>query len=150
MPAFPAPQRDLEGYAATLGLDGFQGLLDAFHAQSKATWNAALTAGAINDWLRAGYGMAPLQPRRVRRNGATPLAPPAASSTTAAAPPPVPAAVSAAARASATPATADGDVAMPAPARRATGLHDLLLRLLPFLADDGDRSRTREAHRDRR
>src|SRR5690606_4686803 len=76
MPAFPAPQRDLEGYAATLGLDGFQGLLDAFHAQSKATWNAALTAGAINDWLRAGYGMAPLQPRRVRRRPPRPPLPP--------------------------------------------------------------------------
>lgn len=55
---FPAPQRDLEGYVAHLGLgSGFDAFLAAVHGQSRANWNPALTAGAINDWLRGGFGM---------------------------------------------------------------------------------------------
>lgn len=78
-PAFPDAGRDLEGYAAHLGIgNGFDGLLDALYRQSKASWDPRLGAGAINDWLRAGFGMTP-PGARVRRNGSAPLAPPAAS-----------------------------------------------------------------------
>ena len=156
-PAFPAPQRDLEGYAATLGLDGLEGLLAGLYAQSKSSWNPKLTAGAINDWLRAGYGMAPVQANTRRRgNGRAPLAPPSTAAPSTAAMPA--AAVSASRPAGVLPAapaprgarsapsgsqpgataTSAGSAA-PAATPRA-GLHGLVLRLLPFLARDDRRA----------
>ena len=55
---FPAPERDLETYVEYLGLgSGFDDFLTAVHGQSRANWNPALTAGAINDWLRGGFGL---------------------------------------------------------------------------------------------
>lgn len=57
-PSFPDPSRDLERYIAHLGLGStFNDFLNAVYGQSKANWNPALTAGPINDWLRAGFGM---------------------------------------------------------------------------------------------
>lgn len=61
LPQFPEPGRDIEGYVQHLGLGtDFDDFLTAVHGQSRANWNPALTAGAINDWLRAGFGMAPV------------------------------------------------------------------------------------------
>ncbi len=58
-PVFPDPERDLAGYIAHLGLgDSFEDFLDAVYAQSRSNWNPDLTAGAVNDWLRGGFGMA--------------------------------------------------------------------------------------------
>ncbi|MFB9069122.1 hypothetical protein [Pseudofulvimonas gallinarii] len=55
---FPAPERDLETYVAHVGLgSGFEDFLTAVYGQSRSSWNPALTAGVINDWLRAGFGM---------------------------------------------------------------------------------------------
>ena len=57
-PAFPDPQRDIEGYMVHLGLgNDFDDFIVAVYAQSRTNWNPALTAGAINDWLRGGFGM---------------------------------------------------------------------------------------------
>ncbi len=57
-PSFPAPTRDVEGYIASLGRGStFQDFVNAVHGQSKANWNPALTAPAVNTWLRAGFGM---------------------------------------------------------------------------------------------
>lgn len=55
---FPDPSRTMASYASTIGLAGS---LDAFLAaarlQSKDNWNPALMAAAVNDYLRAGFGM---------------------------------------------------------------------------------------------
>ncbi len=57
-PAFPDPERDLEGYIEHLGLgNSFEDFLDAVHGQSRSNWNPDLTARAINDWLRGGFAM---------------------------------------------------------------------------------------------
>ena len=158
-PAFPAPQRDLEGYAATLGLDGLDGLLQALYAQSRASWNPKLTAATINDWLRAGYGMGPLEGARRRSNGSAPLAPPAASAASVAQPAAVPQASRAAQAPASAGVSAPTAVAAPVPASGApavaagstTGLRALVLRLLPFLArDDGRAARDRESRGNRR
>ena len=155
-PAFPAPQRDLETYASTLGLDGFDGLLAALYGQSKANWNTKLTARVINNWLRAGYGMAPLEDARRRSNGSQPLAAPgaaAASAQPAAVPQvgrPATATATAAAAVTAPVAPAVRPVARPvaAPVARGpvaatgstAGLRALVLRLLPFLAREDERA----------
>jgi hypothetical protein len=61
-PSFPDASRDVEGYLASLGLGTTsQQFLDAVYGQSKATWNPALTAPAINNWLREGFGMAAIK-----------------------------------------------------------------------------------------
>lgn len=55
---FPDAQRSLERYAAELGLGAnLDALIAAMHQQSRNNWNPALTAGAINRWMRAGFGM---------------------------------------------------------------------------------------------
>ncbi len=60
-PSFTAPTRDVEGYTASLGLGStFQHFVNAVHGQSKANWNPALTAPAVNNWLRAGFGLPPV------------------------------------------------------------------------------------------
>ncbi len=61
-PTFPNPDRTLEGYAQHLGIgDSFDDLLAAMYGQSRASWNPALTAAVINEWMRAGFGMPPAQ-----------------------------------------------------------------------------------------
>lgn len=168
-PAFPAPQRDLESYAATLGLDGLDGLLKALYGQSRANWNPKLTAGVINDWLRAGYGMAPAQgTTRVRSTGRAPLAPPAAAGQAAAAGamatrpasgagPAAPAAATAPVPAATQAGVAPADIGWhaqaatirtdaPAPTQRS--LRSLVLKLLPFLVrEDGRAEDTRPDRR---
>ena len=168
-PAFPAPQRDLESYAATLGLDGLDGLLKALYGQSRANWNPKLTAGVINDWLRAGYGMAPAQgTTRVRSTGRAPLAPPAAAGQAAAAGamatrpasgagPAAPAAATAPVPAATQAGVAPADIGWhaqaatirtdaPAPTQRS--LRSLVLKLLPFLMrEDGRAEDTRPDRR---
>ncbi len=55
--AFPAPDRTVETYAATLGLGStLQGFLDAALAQTRLNYDARLGAPAINDYIRAGFG----------------------------------------------------------------------------------------------
>lgn len=55
---FPDSQRTLERYAAEIGVgSSFDALLSALHQQSRSNWNPALTASAINRWMRAGFGL---------------------------------------------------------------------------------------------
>ncbi len=57
-PAFPDPERTLEGYAQHLGIGtSFEDLIAVMYGQSRASWNPALTAPVINDWMRGGFGM---------------------------------------------------------------------------------------------
>lgn len=56
---FPAPSRSVGSYAGTIGLAAtLTGFLTAARAQSKDNWNPALTANAVNNYIRAGYGVA--------------------------------------------------------------------------------------------
>ena len=55
--AYPAPERDLAGYAEALGIEGGRdGFLRAARGQSRQSWRPELTARAANRWLRAGFG----------------------------------------------------------------------------------------------
>jgi hypothetical protein len=55
---FPDPERSLERYASELGLgNDLEALIDALYQQSRSDWNPALTAPAINRWLRGGFGL---------------------------------------------------------------------------------------------
>jgi len=40
---------------------GFDAFLAEVHKQSKANWREEFTAAAVNDYLRAGFGMQPIQ-----------------------------------------------------------------------------------------
>ncbi len=137
-PAFPDPRRDLEGYAASLGLDGFDGLLEAMYAQSKARWDPRLTAGAINNWLRAGFGMAPASGQRLRRGGSAPLAPPVAAPAPVGRPAVSPTSASPA-RAPASGAITQGRRAATADARSMEGIRRLAARLVRLFAFAGGR-----------
>ncbi len=56
VPSFTDPERDAESYAAAIGEGStLQDLLDAALGQTRLTWREDLTAGAINDWIRAGF-----------------------------------------------------------------------------------------------
>jgi len=58
---FPDPDRTVETYMGALGgQPTFEAFLAAVRAQAKGNWNPALTASAINDYIRAGFGMARL------------------------------------------------------------------------------------------
>ena len=60
-PSFPDSTRDVEHYIQSLGLGTtFQDFITALNNQSKANWNPNLTAKKVNNWLRAGFGMAPV------------------------------------------------------------------------------------------
>jgi hypothetical protein len=60
-PTFPDATRDVESYIQFLGLGAtFEDFLIAVYGQSKANWNPALTARAVNDWIREGFGMPPI------------------------------------------------------------------------------------------
>lgn len=57
-PAFPDPDRTIEGYVSLQGLGStYEDFIDAVYEQSRSNWNPALGAGAINEWFRQGYGM---------------------------------------------------------------------------------------------
>ena len=64
--AFPDPTRSIETYMASLGETA---TLDAFIAKARAqdrySWDARFTADAVNDYIRAGFGMGQ---RRLFRN----------------------------------------------------------------------------------
>ena len=57
-PDWPDPDRDLAGYAATLGLpaDG-EALLQALRDRPRNTWPEPLSTSTINAWIRAGFGV---------------------------------------------------------------------------------------------
>jgi hypothetical protein len=60
---FPDPSRSVGSYFATLGLGGGNQTTDfikAARGQSKANWNPALTAHALNNYIREGFGMSGL------------------------------------------------------------------------------------------
>jgi hypothetical protein len=58
---FPDPGRTLGGYAGTIGLTATtDAFLTAVKARAGGTWNEAHTANAVNNYIRAGYGMAVL------------------------------------------------------------------------------------------
>ncbi len=58
-PAFPDATRTLETYAASIGLAPTgAALFAALRQQQLGSWDDRLTAGAINPYLRAGFGMA--------------------------------------------------------------------------------------------
>ena len=56
--AFPDPHRTVETYMASLGgRPSFDAFIAAVRGQSKQNWDPALTARAVNDYVRAGFGM---------------------------------------------------------------------------------------------
>jgi hypothetical protein len=56
--AFTDPTRTVASYAGTLGLTATdRAFLDAAELQQKGNWNVALTAPAVNDYIRAGFGL---------------------------------------------------------------------------------------------
>lgn len=55
---FPDPDRTIESYMATLGEDPtLDAFLDAARQQSRASWRPELSAGAVNDYVREGFGL---------------------------------------------------------------------------------------------
>ena len=79
---YPDPNRTLESYDASLGgASSFNPILAAVRSQSRASWNPAYTAEAVNDYIRNGFSVASL-------NGEVPnsVAPPAPVTTLSATP----------------------------------------------------------------
>ena len=71
---YPDPTRTVGTYAGTLGLTATtDAFLAAARTQSKDNWNTALTASAVNDYIRAGFGIGSAS----NPPPATPPAPPA-------------------------------------------------------------------------
>ncbi|MEZ4382257.1 MAG: right-handed parallel beta-helix repeat-containing protein [Nannocystaceae bacterium] len=57
LPSFPDPERDAESYAASIGEGAtLPELLAAVREQTRLNWREELTAPAINDWIRGGFG----------------------------------------------------------------------------------------------
>jgi hypothetical protein len=55
---YPDPNRTLETYHASLGKQAsFSAFIDEVRKQSRANWRSEYTAAAINDWIRAGFGI---------------------------------------------------------------------------------------------
>jgi hypothetical protein len=55
---FPDPTRTVEAYNAHVGGQAtFEDFLAQVRGQSRANWRREYTAGAVNDWVRAGFGM---------------------------------------------------------------------------------------------
>src|SRR5262249_44349398 len=55
---YPAPTRSIGSYAGTIGLTAtLDGFLAVARDQSKDNWNPALMAAAVNDYVRAGFGL---------------------------------------------------------------------------------------------
>lgn len=58
--SFPAPERDITSYAASVGLQpSLEAFLAAARNQARHNWNPALTADAANAYIRAGFGRPP-------------------------------------------------------------------------------------------
>jgi len=59
--AYPDPNRTLESYDVTLGgASSLNPIFAAIRSQSRASWNPAYTAEAVNDYIRNGFSVAPL------------------------------------------------------------------------------------------
>jgi len=58
--SFPAPSRNLDSYAASIGLTNAAGYLAAIRTVSRNNPHPQWMAAAINDYMRAGFGMAQL------------------------------------------------------------------------------------------
>lgn len=55
---YPDPDRDLESYLSTLGeTPTFEAFLAAAREQSRSNWRPELTAAAVNDYIREGFGV---------------------------------------------------------------------------------------------
>jgi len=58
---FTDPTRTVESYYSSLGGDGtFEGFIEEARQQSKANWNPAYTASAVNDYVREGFDISEL------------------------------------------------------------------------------------------
>lgn len=56
--AFPEPNRCIETYMASLGMEpSIDAFVAAVRTQSKRTWRREFTAAAVNKWIRAGFGV---------------------------------------------------------------------------------------------
>jgi hypothetical protein len=56
--SFLDPNRTVESFYSSIGGDGsFEGFIDHARLQSKANWNPAFTASAVNDYIREGFNM---------------------------------------------------------------------------------------------
>jgi uncharacterized membrane protein YgcG len=55
---FPDPDRDIQGYQASIGQPAS---IDAFIAtcrdQDRFSWDPRYTAGAVNSWIKAGFAL---------------------------------------------------------------------------------------------
>jgi fibronectin type 3 domain-containing protein len=59
---YPDPNRTLESYDASLGgPSALNPIYAAIRSQSRATWNPAYTAEAVNDYIRGGFNVVPLK-----------------------------------------------------------------------------------------
>lgn len=60
--SFPDPQRTVAGYNAAVGGEPtFEAFVAEVRRQSKANWRPQYTARAVNDYIRAGFGMKRVQ-----------------------------------------------------------------------------------------
>ncbi len=57
MPNYPDPERDIESYAELVGAGAtLADFIALARTQSWMHWRTDLMAGAINDYIRAGFG----------------------------------------------------------------------------------------------
>jgi len=66
--SYPDPNRTVETYHASLGKQAsLSAFIDEVRKQSRTNWRREYTASAINDWIRAGFGVkASVSPGRAR------------------------------------------------------------------------------------
>jgi hypothetical protein len=58
--SYPAPTRNLDSYAASIGATNAAGFETAIRTLSRYNWDVKYTATCINDYIRAGFGVASL------------------------------------------------------------------------------------------
>lgn len=67
--SFPDPNRKIEGYMSSIGGTAtYEAFINEAKQQSKYNWRPEYTAAAVNDWVRAGFGMATPVKKDVMQN----------------------------------------------------------------------------------
>ncbi|MEZ6233630.1 MAG: right-handed parallel beta-helix repeat-containing protein [Phycisphaerales bacterium] len=64
VPPFPDPDRTVETYWTDIigEAGGFEEFMDRARTMSRGRWDRRMTAGAVNDYIRAGFGITGAQP----------------------------------------------------------------------------------------